>query len=169
MFIGELLLSYCKRTHVGSFHVLLKYPPFDASWLWYLLCRKRHNSNSFHQKNTKEELYSSPICPSCLKKWGQMSPRSGWVKTITTPWKQWTVRKKVSPSSFFLACCLVPVFSPPTHVPANTQTSSGGACCPAVSSRNAVTWVPNSKRKAWLQLLSASTGTRWPTAWKKLR
>lgn len=31
-----------------------------------------------------------------------MIPWSGWVRTITTLWKQWTVKKKVNPFFFFL-------------------------------------------------------------------
>lgn len=38
-------------------------------------------------------------------------------------------------------------FSPPTHLPASTQMSSGGAWCPAASSRNVLTWALNSRRE----------------------
>lgn len=51
----------------------------------------------------EEELYSSLNRPPCFKKWSSMSPWSGWVRTITTLWKQWTVKKKVNP--FFLFLC----------------------------------------------------------------
>lgn len=47
-----------------------------------------------------------------------MSPRRGWVPNITTPWKQWTVRKKVS---LLLLSFVPPAFLLSHHPPAITD------------------------------------------------
>lgn len=148
--IAELVFLY-KNTVVNSFHVKLKHFSIQSRTFLLTIIFSLQQKTQFKFFSSEgygggtvlfsesSTMFQEVVFNEPMKWMGQ-----NYYNTM----KAMDCKKEGKSIFFFFCMPATFFFSPPTDLPANTQMSFGGACCPAVSNRNVVTWALNSIRKA---------------------